>query len=126
VEPESILAGEADLTLLETDAELELIKQLSEFPDWVSRAAEQRAPHHLCEYLERTAGQVNSWYHEGNPNRNPGLAVLVDDQALRKARLVLTRAVQVVLSNGLRLLGIDAPRRMERSTEPTSESLVPE
>lgn len=118
VAPESVSSVEADLSLLDADAELELIKQLSEFPDWVARAAEQRAPHHLCEYLERTAGQVNSWYHEGNPSRNPELAVLIQDEALRAARLVLTRAVQIVLSNGLDILGIRAPRRMDRSSEP--------
>jgi arginyl-tRNA synthetase len=43
--------------------------------------------------------------------------VLVDDPALRGARLALARAVQVVLRNGLTLLGIDAPRRMVRTAD---------
>ena len=68
----------------------------------------------VCEYLEETAGMVNSWYHAGNPTRNPELAVLVPDPALRAARLVLARGVQVVLRNGLELLGLVAPERMER------------
>ena len=42
------------------------------------------------------------------------LAVLVEDPGLRAARMVLARAVQIVLRNGLTLLGIGAPRRMER------------
>ena len=71
----------------------------------------------ITDYLEQTAGQVNSWYHAGNPSRDPGLAVLVPDPQLRAARLVLARSVIVVLRNGLRILGITAPQRMERPEE---------
>jgi arginyl-tRNA synthetase len=78
------------------------------------RAAGAKAPHMVCEYLETTAGQINSWYHAGNPSRNPDLAVLVDDEALRHARLVLARGAQIVLRNGLTVLGLSAPDRMER------------
>ena len=76
--------------------------------------AEGATPHVVCDYLEQTAGAANSWYHAGNPSRNPELAVLVDDPELRSARLALARSVQVVLRNGLRVLGIEAPVRMER------------
>jgi arginyl-tRNA synthetase len=68
----------------------------------------------LCDYLEQTAGAANAWYHSGNPTRSPELAVLVDEPALRSARLSLARAVQIVLRNGLTVLGIEAPQRMER------------
>ena len=57
---------------------------------------------------------MNSWYHQGNPSRSPELAVLVDDPELREARLGLARAVQIVLRNGLWILGLSAPERMER------------
>lgn len=107
----------ADLDRLTEDAEQELIKQLSIFPETVQRAADARAPHMLCEYLETTAGQVNSWYHAGNPSRNPELAVLVEDEELRNARLALARGVQIVLRNGLELLGLSAPERMQREEE---------
>jgi arginyl-tRNA synthetase len=83
----------------------------------VARAAEARAPHIVCEYLETTAGMVNSWYHAGNPNRNPELAVLAGDAQLRTARLVLTKAIRIVLQNGLSLLGLGAPDRMDRAVE---------
>jgi arginyl-tRNA synthetase len=106
--------SDGDLTLLDDPAEQELLKKLDEFPEVVARAAEARSPHILCDYLEQTAGAVNSWYHAGNPTRNPGLAVLVDDPALREARLALTKAVRTVLRNGLAILGIDAPQRMVR------------
>jgi arginyl-tRNA synthetase len=113
-------AGEADLTRLAHPAELALVKALAEFPDVVGVAAAQRAPHLLSAYLEETAGVVNSWYHAGNPSRNPDLAVLSPDPALRAARLVLTRAVRVVLRNGLRLLNVSAPVRMDRALDEPS------
>jgi arginyl-tRNA synthetase len=93
------------------------VKALAEYPDLVERAAAQRAPHLVCDYLEQSAGAVNSWYHAGNPSRNPELAVLVADPELRAARLVLARAVRVVLKNGLRLLNISAPVRMARAED---------
>lgn len=108
-----------DLGLLTDDHERDLIQRLAEFPEVVARAADARAPHLVCDYLEQTAGAVNGWYHAGNPGRNPGLAVLVDDAPLRTARLLLARAVQIVLRNGLSLLGLSAPTRMERGeTDP--------
>jgi arginyl-tRNA synthetase len=93
------------------------VKRLGEFPATVARAAGSAAPHVICDYLEQTAGAANSWYHSGNPTRSPELAVLVDDPALRNARLALARAVQIVLRNGLTLLGISAPTRMVRQVE---------
>ncbi|MGH7481809.1 MAG: arginine--tRNA ligase [Longimicrobiales bacterium] len=106
--------AEADLSLLRTEAERELIQQLALFPEVVHRAAEGRTPHIVCEYLESTAGAVNSWYHAGNPSRNPELAVLVEDERLRRARLALARGVRIVLRNGLGVLGLTAPDRMRR------------
>ncbi|MEJ2203802.1 MAG: arginine--tRNA ligase [Gemmatimonadota bacterium] len=114
---EDVRAGSADLDLLSHDLERELVKRLGEFPDTVARAAEHTAPHMMCDYLEQTAGAANSWYHAGNPSRSPELAVLVDDPDLRSARLLLARAVQIVLRNGLTILGIEAPQRMDRDTD---------
>jgi len=113
LDPESISA-EVPLDRLVEPQEQELIKQLAEFPAVVERAAEARSPHLVCEYLEETAGQVNSWYHAGNPSRNPELAVLVADPEVRAARLALARGIRIVLRNGLELLGLTAPDRMER------------
>jgi arginyl-tRNA synthetase len=105
---------ETDVSRLVHPSEHELIKQLEQYPEVVERAADARAPHAVCDYLEQTAGMVNSWYHAGNPSRNPELAVLVGDEATRAARLCLARAVQIVLRNGLELLGLKAPERMQR------------
>lgn len=120
VDPEELDPEGASLGLLTHERERELVKQLTGFPELVEAASEQRAPHLVCDYLEQTAGQVNSWYHEGNPSRNPELSVLVDDPPLREARLLLARAVQLVLANGLRILGVTQPRRMVRAEEDPS------
>ena len=97
--------------------ERDLIKRLADFPETVQRTAAARAPHILCEYLEQAAGAVNSWYHAGNPSRSPELAVLAEDNALRTARLALARGVRIVLRNGLEILGVSAPTRMDLSEE---------
>lgn len=118
--PASVRADGVDLSRLDHPLERELIKQLAGFPALVARAAEARGPHLLCDYLEQTAGAVNSWYHAGNPSRNPELAVLVDDPELRAARLVLAACIRIVLRNALTILGIHAPERMERAEQPAA------
>lgn len=120
VAPASIAASAESLGQLEHELERELIKQLAEFPEVVARAAEQSSPHVLCDYLEQTASAANSWYHAGNPSRNPELAVLTDDVELRSARLALARSVQIVLRNGLNVLQIEAPIQMTRDEGSTS------
>ncbi|MFC1575751.1 arginine--tRNA ligase [Gemmatimonadota bacterium] len=117
VQEEEIAADPGSLSRLSHPLERDLIKRLADFPDLVGRAAAGRSPHVLCDYLEQTAGAVNSWYHAGNPSRNPELAVLVEDPDLRGARLALARGVRVVLRNGLGILGVSAPTRMDRSEE---------
>lgn len=117
VDRESVQPEGTSFDVLEHELERELIQQLADFPTVVQRAAAHRAPHTICDYLEQTAGAANSWYHAGNPSRNPELAVLADDESLRKARLGLTRGVQIVLRNGLTLLGISAPEQMFREEE---------
>ena len=112
VMPEEIESGSADLSVLTEDYERQLINQLRDFPSVLTRAAENCAPHIVCEYLEQTASTANTWYHAGNPSRNPSLAVLVADSKIRGARLVLARSLQIVLQNGLAILGITAPKRM--------------
>ncbi len=112
-----VKAGSAALELLTHELERDLVQQLGEFAGVVERAARDSSPHIVCDYLEQTAGAANSWYHAGNPSRNPELTVLAEDAELRRARLALARAVQIVLRNGLTLLGIDAPTKMIREED---------
>ena len=122
LEPSSIRTEAVDLAVLTTEAEREVIKALVRFPDLVRNAARLRAPHLICDYLEQTAGAVNSWYHAGNPSRNPDLAVLVEDERLRNARLALARSIQIVLRNGLAILGVLAPEQMARAHEESTQA----
>ena len=112
--PDESSAPLTDPSLLRTRDERELVKQLGEFPGFVRRAAAGRTPHVICDYLERTAGLVNTWYQAGHPTRGRELAALVEDADLRNARLTLALAARIVLRNGLELLGIEAPERMVR------------
>ncbi|MEX2570755.1 MAG: arginine--tRNA ligase [Gemmatimonadota bacterium] len=109
---ESLDPSDADLDLLTDQTELELIKLLLRFPELIESAAERHAPHLVCDYLEEVAGAVNSWYHAGN--LDPSLRVVGVPEPLSRARLVLARAIQIVLRNGLAALGVSAPDRMDR------------
>ncbi len=96
--------GEAALGRLELEAEKTLAAELARFPELVARAAVNREPHLIAYYLRDLAGQLHSYY-----NATP---FLVEDGALRNARLTLVAAVKQVLYNGLALLGVSAPEHM--------------
>lgn len=116
VDPKTLDAASADLSLLSAESETELVKRLLRFPEVIATSAERHTPHSVCEYVEDVAGAVNSWYHAGN--RDASLRVIGDEVPAEtsRARLVLARAVQIVLRNGLAVLGITAPERMERES----------
>ena len=116
VDPAALDPASADLSLLAHESEAELAKLLLRFPEVVASSAERHTPHSVCEYVEEVAAAVNSWYHAGN--REASLRVIGDEVPAEtsRARLVLARAVQVVLRNGLAVLGITAPERMNRES----------
>jgi arginyl-tRNA synthetase len=93
-----------DLTPLQHEREFALCARLAEFPELIQNAARDYAPHALAFYLKDLAGDFHSWY---NAER-----VLVDDAALRQARLALALATRQVLQNGLSLLGVSQPVSM--------------
>jgi len=97
-----VRAEGVDLAVLTQPEELALIKELAEFPNVVRRAAAAYEPHRITGYLEGLARIAHAWYHKYRVLGEPEEA----------ARLVLARAVQQVLANGLTLLGIRAPDRM--------------
>lgn len=99
----------ADLANAPTDnlvapTEFALLQRLAEFPVTLSMASHELAPHHLAFWLRDCAADFHAWY---NAER-----VLVDDPALKRARLRLAQATGRVLANGLALLGVSAPERM--------------
>ncbi|MBR0567000.1 arginine--tRNA ligase [Azoarcus sp. L1K30] len=94
----------ADLGLLQNERELALCARLSTFPELVQSAAADYAPHQIAFYLKDLAADFHSWY---NAER-----MLVDDEALKLARLALAEAVRQVLVSGLTVLGVSAPESM--------------
>ena len=95
---------DADLSPLVAPREASLLARLAEFPEMLAKAADEMAPHQVAFYLRDLAGELHSYY---NAER-----VLVDDEALKLARLALLLATRQVLRNGLQLIGVSAPARM--------------
>lgn len=95
---------EADLGRLESERELALCARLGSFAEVVQSAAADYAPHQIAFYLKDLAGDFHSWY---NAER-----MLVDDEALKMARLALAAAIRTTLASGLALLGVSAPTSM--------------
>jgi arginyl-tRNA synthetase len=94
----------ADLAPLVSPYEQALLRRLADFPVEVMAAARDLAPHQITFYLKSLAGEFHSYY---NAER-----FLVDDPALRRARLALVVAAGQVQLNGLAVLGIGAPEQM--------------
>lgn len=109
IDPEKI-DHDVDLAAIVEPAALEMIKTLADFPEVVELAARNREPHRVVAHLEELANQLNSWYHAGT--RDASLRVLGQEPAVTAARLLLARAAEIVLSNGLDILGIEAPEQM--------------
>jgi len=93
-----------DLSLLTLDEEKDLANQLAQYPELVENSARLREPHHVANYLRELAGQFHTYYNAHK--------VLIEDTAVRDARLSLYLAVRQVIANGLDLLGVSAPDEM--------------
>ena len=98
------LLNTADLNPLTTPNEAKLMQRLSEYPEIVSDAATDLAPHTIANYLKECAADLHSYYNDTK--------FLVDDVPIKLARLALIAATRQVLKNGLNLLGISAPHKM--------------
>jgi len=97
-------AGLANLALLNTEHEKDLITKLSKYPEVLTSAAEGYEPHMLANYLRELANDFHSYY---NANK-----MLIEEAELRNARVTLSEAARQVLHNGLTLLGVSAPEQM--------------
>ena len=75
-----------------------------EFPTIIERAHGSLEPQSIANYLNDLAGQFHRYYAKER--------VVSDDEGKTAARLVLVKALQIVLCNGLNILGIQAPKRM--------------
>jgi arginyl-tRNA synthetase len=96
--------GVAQLGLLVAPQEHALIKRLCLYPEVIEQSAVQRAPHTLVHYLRDLANEFHTNYSAHQ--------FIVDDAALRDARISLALAAQAVVRSGLTLLGVSAPDTM--------------
>ncbi len=96
--------SQVDLSLLRETEELALIKTLDQFPQMITHAALNFAPHALAEYGLNLSRSFHAYYDKHR--------VLVDDVDLQTARLTLLSAIQIVLGECLAILGMDAPEEM--------------
>ena len=93
-----------DLSALEGPQAQALMLLLAKYPEMLSAAAEGNAPHDVTFYLRDLASSYHSYYDAER--------ILVDDEAVKLARLALVAATAQVLHNGLAVLGVSAPERM--------------
>ena len=96
--------GIEHLAKLDGETEQSLMVELSRYPEVVESAGQNLEPHLVATYLRELAAAFHMYY---NTNQ-----FIVDDAALRDARLALAEATRQVLANGLALLGISAPESM--------------
>ena len=100
------LAG-ADLTRLSAPSEQALLLRLADYPDMLTRAAAELAPHDVAFYLRELAAALHAWYAAER--------FLGEDAALTRARMALLAATREVLQAGLAVLGVSAPQSLQRA-----------
>ena len=98
------ILGNADMSALQSDYEQALLQRLIDYPQVIESAAGELSPHLIAFYLKDLAADFHSYY---NASR-----FLVEDEAVKQARLALIAASAQVMRNGLDLLGVTAPEKM--------------
>lgn len=96
--------GNYNLEFLSETHESELITKLAAYPDVIEKAAFNSEPHAVAHYLRELANLFHTYYNAHQ--------FIVDDDAVRNARLNLISATKQVIHNGLSLLGVSSPESM--------------
>jgi arginyl-tRNA synthetase len=96
--------GSVDLSALTSPQAQALMLMLAKYPEMITAAAQDFAPHDVTFYLRELAACYHSYYDAER--------ILVDDEAVKLARLALVAATAQVLHNGLAVLGVSAPKKM--------------
>jgi arginyl-tRNA synthetase len=96
--------AKVDLSPLQSGPALALMLLLAKYPEMLTAATEDFAPHDVTFYLRELAASYHSYYDAER--------ILVDDVSVKLARLALVAATAQVLHNGLAVLGVSAPRKM--------------
>ncbi|MBM3387391.1 MAG: arginine--tRNA ligase [Betaproteobacteria bacterium] len=101
---DTALLSQVDLSPLQGPQAQALMLKLAQYPDMLSAAAQDFAPHDVTFYLRELASLYHSYYDAER--------ILVEDVHVRDARLALVAATAQVLHNGLKVLGVSAPNKM--------------
>ncbi|WP_419901494.1 arginine--tRNA ligase [Kiloniella sp.] len=100
-----------DLSALNSEGELSLIKALCAWPRLLESAGEAHEPHRIAFYLYDLASELHSLYHKGKLNTRLRFIVR-DDQELTQARMALVEATKIVIASGLEMFGIEPAEEM--------------
>ncbi len=104
-EETALAPKEIDFSLLDKPEEKEVIIKLQNYPDVIREAAQNYNPSSVCNYLLELSHNFNTFYHAHS-------VLKAETEELKHSRLLLIKSVQIVLRNGLELLGIKAPEKM--------------
>ena len=103
--------ADVDISVLTHDAELTVIKKLAEWPRLVEIAAKGHEPHRVAFYLYDLASDFHALYHQGNADEALRF-VQEGDSETTQAKIALIRAVSIVISHGLGILGVTPAEEM--------------
>lgn len=99
------IGADIDLSKIEAEKEIEVLKKLGEFPLAVAEAAQKRMPHRITNYIYELASTFHSFY-------NAEKVLDLENLDRTKARLALIKSVQITMKNALSLIGVSAPEKM--------------
>ena len=102
--------GDADLRVLNHEAEWALAAKLAEWPRLVETAARSNEPHRVAFYLYDLAAVFHSLWNQGNDL--PHLRFVQDNSATSQAKIALARACGVVIAAGLGILGVEPAKEL--------------
>ena len=102
--------AQADMGSLSDPAEIALIAKLADWPRQVEIAARGAEPHRIATYLSELAAELHAHWNAGNDR--PELRFLQDDPEVSRPKIALARAVAVVISAGLGILGVEPVKEM--------------
>ena len=100
-----LAASTANVSLLQAEKELELLKKIGDFPKVISGAAKLRIPHRVATYIQELAATFHSFY-------NAEKVLDPENRDLSEARLALITATRTTIANALKLIGVSAPEKM--------------
>ena len=103
--------ADIEVKRINDEEEQRVIELLADFPESISDAARNNDPYFVAIHLLKLAGAFNKFYQRKTEN-NQVDKIISDDAELSKARMALVKSVQIVIKEGLRLLGIQAPEEM--------------